>query len=521
MGVMMSRLDPPPAAHTIGLGQTDARATQDLALRVMRSEGAAEAEAHARDAVRAAPLDPQSHLVMAMVLTEGLKPHDADWHYRRAAALRGTRDPVMLANHALCLRMQGRFAEGRALYGESHAGAPHEAQILLDWAKLEEAGAHFAEATELLDRAARLAPSHPGLRLSRAVLQARQGDPLAALGTLADDGAIPLEPEEMLQRGRLLDQLGLIDDAFAAFDKSRATARAAGKPQYDAAKATDLAARLREFFTAARLRTLPRAAPRTDRPQPLFILGFPRSGTTLVEQTLTATSSVAAGGELPLLWEVTSVMPRLLGSPLKYPEALSELWMADRSEGLEVLRDHYLHRLPQFGVPRSAALVTDKMPLNEMHLGLIALLFPGAPLIHVIRHPLDVALSVYSNNLSHGFHCATSLESVARHYALVAELVEHYRAQIDQRHIAVRYEDIVRNQEREVRRLAEFAGIPFAAAQLRFHENARATTTASYAQVKEPLYDRSVERWRRYRTHLAPAIPILRPIIERLGYDCD
>jgi hypothetical protein len=362
---------------------------------------------------------------------------------------------------------------------------------------------------------------HPGLRLARAVVLERTGATSAALATLEDGTQVEPSADEMLFQGQLLDRIGRHDAAFAAFDAARAADRAMGKPHYDEATAAGLVSRLRSFFTASRLRTLPRAPPRTDRPQPVFILGFPRSGTTLLEQTLTATPAISPGGELPLVWDVATAMPRLLGSPLAYPEALSELWMGDQDDAIEMLRDHYLYRLHRYGVPRAATLFTDKMPLNETHLGLIALLFPTAPLIHVLRHPLDVVLSTYSNALSHGFNCAASLESVARHYALIAGLVEHYRAQADLRYLAIRYEDMVRDQERVVRQITAFIGVRFDMAQLRFHENRRHAPTASYAQVTEPLYDRSVNRWHHYRGQLAPVIPILRPAIERLGYTLD
>jgi hypothetical protein len=113
--------------------------------------------------------------------------------------------------------------------------------------------------------------------------------------------------------------------------------------------------------------------------------------------------------------------------------------MGDRREGLDALRDEYLGRARQLGIPEpGAAWFTDKMPLNETHLGLIALIFPSAPLLHVIRHPLDVVLSVFSNNLTHGYNCAFALETAARHYLLVSELVEHYRAQMTLRYLPVR-----------------------------------------------------------------------------------
>ena len=168
-----------------------------------------------------------------------------------------------------------------------------------------------------------------------------------------------------------------------------------------------------------------------------------------------------------------------------------------------------------------AAWFTDKMPLNEMHLGLIALMFPATPLIHVLRHPLDVVLSTFSNHLTHGFYCSYALESAAHHYILIQDLIEHHRATMPLRYLAVRYEDIVTDQEAQVRRMLDFIGVPFDAKCLSFHENRRFARTASYAQVTEKLYDRSKERWRHYREQLAPVIPMLLPSIERLGYSVD
>ena len=399
-------------------------------------------------------------------------------------------------------------------------------QTLLGWARLEEADRQFEAARALLDRADAAAPGHPSVRLSRAVLLGRTGQYEAALAVLDDlardtaDGE--LGPDELLAKGRLLDRMGQYDAAFAAFAAGKRKASALSGQAYLAEQAHHLATRLAGFFTAGRLRLLPRAGRRTDIAQPLFILGFPRSGTTLVEQTLSAHPAISAGDELPTIAEIATLMPRMLESPLAYPEALAELWMGDHRDDLDLLRDHYLRRARQLGaIDDRTAWFTDKMPLNEMHLGLIALLFPETPLVHVLRHPLDVVLSVFSNQLTHGFCCAFDLETAARHYALVMELVDRYRAEMDLRYLPLRYEALVEAQEAGVRRMLEFVGEAFDPACLAFHENRRYARTASYAQVAEPLYDRSVFRYRHYRRHLEPVLPILRPAIERLGYSLD
>jgi Flp pilus assembly protein TadD len=499
-------------------------ATHDLALSLLGRGAVAEAETHARNAVRIAPEDPQSHNLLGMVLTEANRPQPGEYHYRRVIELSGGRDPILLANLAWNLKNQGRMAEARRLYEESAAAAPEIVPTLLGWARMEEADRNFDRAAEVLSRAEALAPDDPGILLTRAVLHGRTNDHARALAVLdrARQGRDELGPNELLEKGRLLDRLGRRDEAFAAFAEGKRQCRERGGLVYQEKAARELAERLRGFFTEARMRTLPRAGIRDDTAQPIFILGFPRSGTTLVEQMLSAHPKIAAGDELPLVNEIAHGLPRTLNSPLSYPEALSELWMGDRRDGLDELRDQYLAGARRLGVAApEGGWFTDKMPLNETHLGLVALIFPRAPLIHVLRHPLDIVWSVFANNLTHGFCCAYALESAAEHYRLTLELVEHYRAEMALRYLPVRYEDIVGDQEASVRRMLDFIGEPFDPRCLDFHENRRYARTASYAQVTEPLYDASRYRWRRYRDHLAPAIEILAPAIERLGYTLD
>ena len=501
-------------------------ATNDLTLLLMQRGAIAEAEHHARNAVRIAPQNPQAHNLMGMIMTEANRPQIGEYHYRKVLELSDTRDPILLANLAWNLRNQGRMEEGRALYGESVTAAPDIPQTLLGWARLEEADRKLDAAMGVVDRLARITPDDPNVLLTKAVIfgrMKRYDDALSVLDTMARNaGDGSLGPSELAEKGRLLDQMGRYEDAFTAFAEGKRVLREAGGQVYMDAVAGDLIQRLAGFFISGRLQTLPRAKVRGDVPQPIFVLGFPRSGTTLVEQTLSAHPRICAGDELPLLNDLTTLMPRLLQSPMEYPEALAELWMADRREGLENLRDLYLQQVAQMNfLTPDAAWFTDKMPLNEMHLGLIGLLFPASPLIHVIRHPLDVMVSAMANHFTHGFNCASALESAALHYVRVMELVQHYRAEMALRYLPIRYEEMVDDQETTVRAMLDFVGEDFDPACLQFHENQRYARTASYAQVTEKLYDRSRYRYRHYRAQLEPAIPILAPMIERLGYTID
>ena len=511
----------------VHLFPNDTGATCDLARMLMQSARLDEAEGHARNAIRTAPTSPVAHNLMGMICTEGNRPRLGEFHYRRVLELSGGRDAILLANLAWNLKTQGRVAEARALYEESVAAAPEIVPSLLGWARMEEADRNFDRAAQLLDRAEALQPGNANIRLTRAVLHGRRREYNQALAVLdsmgpqadVEGGPAALGPNELLEKGRLLDRIGRYDEAFAAYDEGKRAARLALGHGYLDHAAETLIGRLRGFFTANRLQFTPRARVRTDGPQPVFILGFPRSGTTLTEQILSAHPRICAGDELPFIHEITHIMPRMLNSPLAYPEALSELWMGDQHEGLDNLRDYYLQRVSQLGILEpGAGWFTDKMPLNETHLGLIGLLFPQAPLIHVLRHPLDVVLSVFSNHLSHGFHCASELATAARHYVRVMDLVEHYKSEMALRYLSIRYEDIVDDQEASVRRMLEFIGAAFDPACLAFTENRRYARTASYAQVTEPLYDRSRFRHRHYRRQLEPAVAILEPVITRLGY---
>ena len=329
---------------------------------------------------------------------------------------------------------------------------------------MEETDRNFVRAGELLDAAEQLSPGNPSVLLQRAILHGRAKNYDKALAVLDDitrrrEGG--LGPVEWSERGLLLDRMGQHADAFAAFTEGKRLLRELTGQRYRADDAAGPGARLTDFFVAARLQILPRAGVRSDIAQPIFIVGFPRSGTTMIEQTLSAHPLISAGDELPIISELTGLIPRLLNSPLAYPEAFAELWLGDQIEALDNLRDYYLQRARQLGALRKGARwFTDKMPLNETHLGLIDLIFPKAPIIHLIRHPLDVVLSVFSNHLTHGFFCAYDLTSIARHYVLVMDLVEHYRREITLKYMAIRYEDVIDRHEESVRHILAFVGAP-------------------------------------------------------------
>ncbi len=508
------------------LRPNDADLACELSLLLYKRRDMSGALKQARNAVRLNPQNPQAHNLMGMVLTDLNRLPPGEYHYRRALALHR---PIgkLCANLALNLKNQGRLEEAQTLYQQAAELEPENIDTLLGWAGLKQAARDLPGAWDLLEQTRERAPKHPGVRVAQAELLKREKKYAEALATLdqTPEGA-PVKnpwPGHFYARGDILDKLGRYDEAFEAFAEANRLVRDTGKRNYGRNSARALVSRLQGFFTRARVDSLPRLDSGHGEPvRPIFIVGFPRSGTTMAEQILTSHPAINAGDELPYINELARIAPNLLNSELTYPNCLADLWFGENMGVLAAFRDYYLRKAEQTSLTAGAAnWFTDKMPLNETHLGLIHLVFPDAPIVHLIRHPLDVVLSTFSIDLTHGFNCSYALETAASHYALVRRLVDHYRANLDLNYMAVRYEDLVADPEPHCRQLLEFVGEPWDPRCLDFHENRRYARTASHAQVTEKLYTQSVYRYRNYRQQLASVIPVLQPAMDSLGYSAD
>jgi hypothetical protein len=276
-----------------------------------------------------------------------------------------------------------------------------------------------------------------------------------------------------------------------------------------------LAEGLARFFNSPAAASLPRAERRKDVPQPIFIVGFPRSGTTLTERILASHSAVEAGGELPFGADLHELAISLAGGELMYPAGLANA----RPDWSTMLRDRYLESAERFGLfANGARYFTDKMPSNDFWVPLLRLAFPDSPVVHVTRHPLDVLTSVMAHEMTHGFNCGYRLEDAARHFATADQLLEKYRSAGLGPTYALRYESLVANQEEETKRLAAAVGLEMEPAQLNFHERAAVPATPSYVQVREPLNDRSIGNWRNFASEFEPVLPMLAETMRRGGY---
>jgi len=240
--------------------------------------------------------------------------------------------------------------------------------------------------------------------------------------------------------------------------------------------------------------------------RPVFIVGMPRSGTSLVEQILASHPDVFGGGELDMMSLIVYDLPAKLGSRLSYPSCMVAMGQTD----IDQMAQHYLEHL--FVLSPTAERVTDKMPENFLHLGLINLLFPEARVIHCKRDSLDTCLSCYFQNFELRHPYSQELGMLGGYYRQYERLMNHWAAVLDIHMMEVNYEDLVADQERKSRTIIEFCGLKWDDRCLRFYDTKRVVGTASHDQVRRPIYQRSINRWKNYEAYLGP-------LKEALGHD--
>ena len=234
----------------------------------------------------------------------------------------------------------------------------------------------------------------------------------------------------------------------------------------------------------------------SKRIQPVFIVGLPRSGTSLTEQILSCHPAVSAAGERLEISQLASSICEDIGSQQGYPFCL----LNAKQSSLNGMAKRYIKDVTE-SAGSAVKVVTDKMPDNYQHLGLIQLLFPKAKIIHCVRNPMDTCLSGYFNKLL-GRDYSYNLTNLGRHYRLYEEMMTHWKNVLPLSILDVHYEDLVDDQERMSRKIVEFCGLKWDKRCLNFHKSKRNVVTASTDQVRQPIYRKSVERWKNYEEYL-------------------
>lgn len=238
-----------------------------------------------------------------------------------------------------------------------------------------------------------------------------------------------------------------------------------------------------------------------DSALPIVIIGMPRSGTTLTEQIISSHPDVVPAGEVVFWGAARQAIPYALATKEPYPQCVVNMTHDHAKE----IAEKYIHLLNQIAGPKETPVhITDKMPHNFMHLGLIALLFPNAKIIHCTRDAMDNCLSIFFQNFSGDHPYACDLENIGHHYQQYKRLLTHWHNVFPGRILDIKYEDTIADPEYWSRKLIEHVGLEWNDACLAPHNQERVVKTASHWQVRQPIYKTSVQRWKNYEKHLGP-----------------
>lgn len=420
--------------------------------------------------------DPENPLFMSHLAIECM--HIGD--YERAldlfdAVLRKVPcDPATLTSRGHSLKTYGKQDEAIASYRDAVASRPDHGEAWYSLANLKTY--RFSEADLLAMKAEE---ARPGLNhMSRLHL--------------------------CFALGKALEDTGDHDAAFEYYARGNALKRQQARytsDQMEAEFAAQKATCRPELFAG-------KSGAGCSAPDPIFILGLPRAGSTLLEQILASHSQVDGTLELP---NILSLAHRLRGrklstEPNRYPDILHEMTGEELAAlGEEYLSSTWIHR-------QGAPYFTDKMPNNFRHIGLIHLILPNAKIIDARRNPMDCCWSGFKQLFAEGQEFTYSLEDIGRYYKAYVDLMDHWERVLPMgRILRVQHEDVLDDIEGQVRRILDHCGLPFEQACIDFHETARAVRTASSEQVRQPLNRSGLEQWRPFRAHLAPLIDALGP----------
>jgi len=328
-----------------------------------------------------------------------------------------------------------------------------------------------------------------------------QGEALARIETLLEDPALN-EYERCglhFSAGKVCDDLKRHKEAFAHIAAGCRHKHA----DFDSDEWEAYIGSLIYAFSPQHIVRLARASNSSQRP--VFIVGMPRSGTSLVEQIIASHQQVFGAGELAEIDYLSNQLSEQSVGAAPYPRCLFET----SGESMDQVADSYLAKLDELASDDRMIRVTDKMPQNFVHLGLIQQLFPGARIIHTMRNPFDTCLSCYFTNFAGYLPFTYDLAQLGRYYNQYRRLMAHWRRVIRLPMMEIQYENLVNDPQTYSRELIEFCGLPWDDACLDFHKSKRVVLTASHDQVRRPIYKESIERWRAYEAQLQPLTEVL------------
>lgn len=501
--------DFPALQRAANLLPQDAQVHNNLGDLLAKQERLQEAESWFCSALRIAPEYGDAHYNLGQVLNRQERYSEATSCLKRAIEI----DPQNIeayVNLSSVLKTQDLHNEAVKQLERALQINPNSAEANSSLGGILDEQGKFSEAETYYRRALAIKPEYVMPRfslVSTKKVQAGDSDfgALVALADKIESGSISLTTNEAVclhfGLGKSYDDLGDYDQAFANFSKGCRLKRATFS--YDPQENTKMFDQIMRAFDKDLKNRLNGSGDGSR--VPIFVLGMPRSGTTLTEQLIASHPAVYGAGELSNLLAIAQ--RDIEGTPS--PES----WKLLDQNRLSAWGTEYVRALRQHA-PESLR-ITDKMPQNFLALGLIHLMMPNAKIIHVKRNPMDTCLScftkVFSNN---NVKFSYDLTELGQYYVNYTRLMEYWAQVLPTgTFMNVQYEDIVADQETQARRLIEFCDLEWDPACLDFHKNERSVRTASVAQVRKPVYKSSIERWRRYEKHLTPLLDVLGDLV--------
>lgn len=389
---------------------------------------------------------------------------------------------------------------------------PHHPEALTGLANLRLEAGDIQASESLLRHALKQDSENLGARFHLAqIKKVKPGDTnlIALESMLVKKDGLALDRQMSLHYalGKAYDDLGQYEKAFEHFSEGSKLKRK--KLHYSTEADSARTQYVMDIFTPDFYSQLQGVGNTSNTP--IFIVGMPRSGTTLVEQIISSHAQVYGAGELgdflDLYPSIQATKPQNMAGKVDFPTNLDCLNKQDLTQWGNL----YIEGLRRFG---EASHITDKMPGNYMALGFIRLSLPNAKIIHVKRDPIDTCLSCYTRLFNRHQDATYDLVELGKHYLNYARIMEHWKAVLPKNSIIeVQYEELIGNTEIESRRLIQSLGLDWDEGCLSFHQNKRNVRTASLTQVREPIYTSSQGRWRHYEKHLAPLLHELKSLL--------
>lgn len=360
------------------------------------------------------------------------------------------------------------------------------------------------------DRAIEIRPDYAEVYLNRSEIKTfHSGDAdLRVLESLAGSDSLPANKKMYVNfaLAKAFEDSGDYNRAFENLRRGNTLKR--GQIDYEETRIIELFRRLAAVFNKGLFERFQGEGDPSS--VPVFVLGMPRSGSSLIEQILASHPQVHGAGELGGLDRLAGSASKVGHQQVGYPECVSCL----DGETLRQMARSYLGHLPAIGDGK--VRITDKAPGNCMHIGLIRLILPNAKIIHTTRHPIDTCVSCYSKLFTAGQHFSYDLAELGRYYRYYNELMTHWQSVLPPDAILdVRYENVVNDLVGQARRLIDFCGLPWDDRCIDFHNSNRPVKTASAVQIRKPLFRSSLQRWRRYEAGLAPLLHELGDLVPR------